>query len=163
MPREEEKPCLADLGAILQLFGGILVIGSQVAIYFALLPFFAMIPTVPIDIRPLYELIAQMLQIIIVVMVICGVVLIVASVISVFRSGVIGGFLSLFFGIPVLAAGAWMIFGVGFYPGLWHFVGAILAMIGGVMSLIPAIRGPPKPKTQREKDIVARQKRKRRL
>ncbi len=160
MSNKTEKSCLSDLGGIFQLFGGVLVLGSQVSIYFALIPFFALIPSVPIDIRPLYELIGQMLLIILVVMVLCGIVIIVAGIVSFFRSGSIGGFLSLFFGIPVIAAGAWMVFAVGFYPGLAHFAGAILAMVGGVVSIIPAIRGPPQPKTRREKDIVARQKRK---
>ncbi len=160
MPDDKEKPCLADLGGLFQVFGAIMILGSQIAIYFTILPFLAAIPSVPIDIRPLYELIGQMLLITIGVMLLCGIVIIVAAVVSIFRSGVIGGFLSLFFGIPVIAAGVWMVFGVGFYPGLTHFLGAILAMMGGVMSLIPAIRGPPKPKTRREKDIVARQRKK---
>lgn len=160
MPKETEKPCLTDLGGIFQLFGGVLVLGAQVTIYFALIPFFALIPSVPIDIRPLYELIGQMLLIILVVMILCGIVIIIAGIVSFFRSGTIGGFLSLFFGIPVIVAGVWMIFAVGFYPGLAHFAGAVLAMVGGIVSIIPAIRGPPKPKTRREKDIVDRQKRK---
>jgi hypothetical protein len=160
MTKETGKPCLADLGGIFQLFGGVLVLGAQVAIYFALIPFFALIPSVPIDIRPLYELIGQMLLIILVVMVLCGIVIVIAGIVSFFRSSTIGGFLSLFFGIPVIVAGVWMVFGVGFYPGLAHFAGAVLAMVGGVLSIIPAIRRPPQPKTRREKDIVARQKRK---
>ncbi len=161
MSDDKEKPCLSDLGGLIQVLGGILVLGAQITIYFTLMPFLTTIPSLPPDIRPLYELIAQMLLIIIVVMVICGIIIIVASIVSFFRSGVIGGFLSLFFGIPVIAAGAWMMIAIGFYPGIAHFVGAILAMTGGVISLIPRIRGPPKPKTRREKDIIARQKRKR--
>jgi len=160
MSDETEKPCLSDLGGLIQFFGGALVLGAQITIYFALAPFFAFIPMIPPDIRPLYDLIAQMLIIAIVVMVICGIAIIIAGVVAFFRSGTIGGFLSLFFGIPVIAAGAWMMLGVGFYPGLAHFAGAILAMVGGVLSIIPAVRGPPKPKTRREKDIVTRQKRK---
>ncbi|MHA2406211.1 MAG: hypothetical protein ACXACH_05620 [Candidatus Hermodarchaeia archaeon] len=161
MSEEKEKPCLSDLGGLLQLFAGVLVLGAQISIYFiiqsTLIPF---IPSFPIDIRPLYELIAQMMLIMIVVMVICGIVLIVAGVVSFFRSGVIGGFLSLFFGIAVIAAGAWMMFVVGFYPGIAHFAGAILAIVGGVLSIVPAVRGPPKPKTRREIDIRERQKKK---
>jgi hypothetical protein len=161
MPEEKEKPCLSDLGGLMQLFAGILVLGAQITIYFTLLPFIATIPFVPIDIRPLYELIVQMMLIIIIVMVICGSAIIVAGVVSYFRSGVIGGFLSLFFGIAVIAAGAWMMFVVAFYPGIAHFAGGILALVGGVLSIVPSVRGPPKPKTPREKDIRERQKKKR--
>ena len=161
MSEEKEKPCLSDLGGLMQLLAGVLVLGAQITIYFiissTLLPY---IPSVPIDIRPLYELIAQMMLIIITVDVICGAVLIVGGIVSFFRSGVIGGFLSVFFGIAVIAAGAWMMFGVNFYPGIAHFAGGILAIIGGVLSIVPSVRGPPKPKTRREKDIRERLKKK---
>jgi hypothetical protein len=161
MPEEPEKPCLSDLGGLIQLLAGVFVLAAQISIYFiinsTLIPF---IPSIPIDIRPLYELIAQMMLIIIVVNVICGSAIIVAGVVCYFRSGVIGGFLSLFFGIAVMATGAWMMLVVHFYPGIAHFVGGILALVGGILSIVPGVRGPPKPKTRREGDIRERQKRK---
>lgn len=162
MPEEIEKPCLSDLGGLIQLLAGVFVLGAQISIYFiiysTLIP---LIPSIPIDIRPLYELIAQMMLIIIVVNVICGCATIVAGVVSFFRSGVIGGFLSLFFGIAVIASGGWMMLVVSFYPGIAHFAGGILAIVGGILSILPRVRGPPKPKTRREKDIRKRQKKKR--
>ncbi len=161
MPDEPENPCLSDLGGLIQLLAGVFVLGAQISIYFiinsTLIPF---IPSIPIDIRPLYELIAQMMLIIIVVNVICGSAIIVAGVVCYFRSGVIGGFLSLFFGIATLATGAWMMLVVHFYPGIAHFAGGILTIVGGILCIVPGVRGPPKPKTRREKDIRERQKKK---
>lgn len=160
MPDTKEKPFLSDLGGLIQVFAGILVLGAQITIYLTLLPFFTSIPLYPPDIRPLYELIAQMMIIIIIVMGISGFVIIVGGIVSFFRSGGIGGFLSLFFGIAVIAGGIWMIVGVTFYPGIVHFAGAILAIVGGILSIIPGIRGPSKPKSRREKDRATRLKKK---
>lgn len=160
MPDTKEKSCLSDLGGLIQVFAGILVLGAQITIYLTLLPFFASIPLYPLDIRPLYELIAQMMIIIISVMCLSGSVIIVGGIVSFFRSGGIGGFLSLFFGIAVIAGGIWMLLVVTFYPGIVHFAGAILAIVGGILSIIPGIKGPPKPKSRREKDKVTRLKKK---
>jgi hypothetical protein len=161
MPNQKEKSCLSDLGGLLQLFGGVLVLGGQVAIYFAFMPFLTLIPTYPPEVQPLLELIAQMMVIIIVVMVLSGIAIIISGVISFFRSGTLGGFLALFFGIAVIAAGAWMMYVIYFYPGIAHFAGAALAIAGSILSIIPAVKGPPKPKTRREQDIIERKKQKR--
>jgi hypothetical protein len=160
MPDTKEKSCLSDLGGLIQVFAGILVLGAQITIYLTLVPFFASIPLYPPDIRPLYDVIAQMMIIIIIVMGISGSVIIVGGIVSFFRSGGIGGFLSLFFGVAVIAGGIWMLLVVAFYPGIVHFVGAILAIVGGILSIIPGIKGPPKPKSRREKDRASRLKKK---
>ncbi len=161
MSKPKEKPCLSDLGGLVQVFGGVLVIGAQITIYFAILPFIAEIPLYPIEIRGILELVAQMLLIMITVMILSGSIVIIAGVIAFFKSGAIGGFLAMFFGIAVIVGGIWMMYGALFYPGIAHFAGAILAIVGGVLSIIPGVKGPPKPRTRREKDIVERQKRKR--
>jgi hypothetical protein len=94
-------------------------------------------------------------------MILSGSIIIIAGVISFFKSGAIGGFLALFFGIAVVIGGIWMIYGALFYPGIAHFAGAILAMVGGILSIAPGVKGPRRPRTRREKDILERQKRKR--
>ncbi len=95
-----------------------------------------------------------MLLIAVVAIILCGIIMLSSGLISVLRSGMIGGFLALFFGIPVIAVGVWMIFGIAFFPGIVHFLGAVLAMVGGLMSIIPSIKRPRKPRSRREHDMM---------
>lgn len=148
--KEEQESCLSDLGGILQLFGGVTVIGAQIVIYLFILAFVATIPSLPPNLQILYNLIAQMMLVVVVAMILSGIIMIAAGIISFWRSGSIGGFLALFFGIPVIIAGIWLMLGIGFYPGIAHFIGGILGIIGGILSIIPSIKPPRKPKGKRK-------------
>lgn len=151
MSKKKNESCLSDLGGIVQIFGGILVLGAQIGIIILWLEFVAIFPTLPPELLPLYDLIAQMLLISLVAMILCGIIIIVSGLITFWRSGSIGGFLSLFFGIPVIVAGIWMYLGIQLYPGIIHFIGAILAIIGGILSIVPAVKRPQDPRMRRKR------------
>ncbi len=152
MPRNKNESCLSDLGGLVQIFGGTLVLGAQIGIIFLWLEFVAVFPTIPPELLPLYDLIAQMLLVSIVAMILCGIIIIVSGLITFWHSGSIGGFLSLFFGIAVIAAGVWMYLGIQLYPGIIHFIGAILAITGGILSIAPAVKRPQDPRSRRKRN-----------
>ncbi|MFW9831377.1 MAG: hypothetical protein ACFFD8_06345, partial [Candidatus Thorarchaeota archaeon] len=127
-----------------------LVLGAQIVIFWAIQEFIAIIPSFPPDVQALWDLIVQMMLITIIAMVLCGIIILVAGIISYWQSGSIGGFLALFFGIPVIIAGIWMMMGIGFYPGITHFLGGIIGIFGGILSIIPSIKRPRKPKGKRK-------------
>jgi hypothetical protein len=65
--------------------------------------------------------------------------MIVSGIIAYWDNPVLGGYLALFFGIPVIIMGVWLVYGVHFFPGIFHFLGAILGIIGGLICVIPSI------------------------
>ncbi len=161
MPKDDqEKSCLSDLGGLIQLFGGILVLGAQVTLFFFLQGFLAWITTQPPDLQILFGQLALMLLISIAIMVICGIVTILAGFISFYRSGTLGGFLALFLGIIVLAVGIWLTFGLSLYPGPLQYASGVLAIVGGIVSIIPAWKPPQEPESRRQRDQREREKRK---
>lgn len=158
--RHKEKPCLSDLGGIIELLGGMLVFGAQIVLFYFLQSFLAWVSTQPPDLQILLNQLALIILIAIVSMVTCGSVIIVAGFISFYRSGTIGGFLALFLGIIVIAVGIWLTYGLSLYPGPLQFLSGVLAIVGGIVSIIPAWKPPPKPESRRQRDQLQREKRK---
>jgi magnesium-transporting ATPase (P-type) len=157
---EQEKPCLSDLGGLIQLFGGILVLGAQIVLFFFLQGFLAGIGTQPPDMQIFFNQLALIIVFAIASMVICGIVIIVAGFISLYRSGSLGGFLALLLGIIVLAVGFWLTYGLRLYPGPLQFLSGVLTVVGGILSIIPAWKPPQIPESRKQRDQREREKRK---
>lgn len=158
---DQEKSCLSDLGGLIQLFGGILVLGAQVVLFFFLQAFLIWITMQPPDIQLLVNQLAQIILVVIGSMVFCGIIIIVAGFISLYRSGTIGGFLALFLGIIVLGVGIWLTFGLNLYPGPLQFLSGALVLVGGIVSLIPAWKPPQTPESRKQRDQRQREREKR--
>jgi peptidoglycan biosynthesis protein MviN/MurJ (putative lipid II flippase) len=139
MSKRKQTSFVSAIGGFLSLLGGIVVIISQISIYFFVLDFLVLIGTIPPELQPLYRTLADMILIAIVAVVFSGILMIVSGIIAYWDNPVLGGYLALFFGIPVIIMGVWLVYGVHFFPGIFHFLGAILGIIGGLICVIPSI------------------------
>jgi peptidoglycan biosynthesis protein MviN/MurJ (putative lipid II flippase) len=137
MFKRKQTSLVSAIGGLLQLLGGIMVIITQVSIFLFVLDFLALIVTIPPEFQPLYRTLADMILIAIVAVIFSAIVMIVSGIISYWDNPVLGGYLALFFSIPVIIVGVWLVYGVYFFPGIFHFLGAILGIIGGLICVIP--------------------------
>lgn len=137
MFKRKQTSFVSAIGGLLQLLGGIMVIISQISILLFVLDFMALIGTIPPELQPLYRSLADMILIAIVAVIFSAICMIVAGIISYWDNPVLGGYLALFFSIPVIIMGVWLVYGVNFFPGIFHFLGAILGIIGGLTCVIP--------------------------
>ena len=137
MFKRKQTSLVSAIGGLLQLLGGIMVIVAQISIFLFVLDFLALISTIPPEFQPLYRTFADMILIAIVAVIFSGIVMIVSGIISYWDNPVLVGYLALFFSIPVIIVGVWLVYGVNFFPGIFHFLGAILGIIGGLICVIP--------------------------
>ena len=156
MFKRKQTTLVSAIGGLLQLLGGVITIIAQISIILFVLDFLALIGTIPPDVQPLYRTLADMILIAIVAVIFSAILMIVSGIISYWDNPVLGGYLALFFSIPVIIIGVWLIFGVHFFPGIFHFLGAILGMIGGLTCVLPAflkrreLREQGRPKRKRK-------------
>lgn len=137
MFKKKQTTLVTAIGGLFQLLGGIMVIIAQISIYLFVLDFMALILTIPPEFQPLYRTLADMILIAIVAVIFSAIVMIVSGIISYWDNPVLGGYLGLFFSIPVIIVGVWLMYGVNFFPGILHFLGALLGIIGGLICVIP--------------------------
>ncbi|MFX0077907.1 MAG: hypothetical protein ACFE8O_01595 [Candidatus Hermodarchaeota archaeon] len=137
MLKRKQTTLVSAIGGLLQLLGGVMLIIAQISIFLFVLDFLALIGTIPPDVQPLYRTLADMIIIAIVAVIFSAILMIVSGIISYWDNPVLGGYLALFFSIPVIIIGAWLVYGVHFFPGIFHFLGAILGIIGGLTCVIP--------------------------
>jgi len=139
MSKRKQTSFVSAIGGLLSLLGGIIVIIAQISIFLFVLDFLALISTIPPELQPLYRTLADMIFIAIVAVVFSGILMIISGIIAYWDNPVLGGYLALFFAIPVIIMGVWLVYGVNFFPGIFHFLGAILGIIGGLICVIPSI------------------------
>lgn len=131
----DEFSCISDLGAILQLFGGVLVIISQVFTILTYITTLNNLHLYPPDEIPFVQFLLSLIGINIFAAILFGTFILIGGTIAIRRSGPIGGLLSIIFAIP------------SFIPiGQLFWIGPILTIIGGIMSIVPSVKPPPKPK-----------------
>ncbi|MFX1300711.1 MAG: hypothetical protein ACFFAL_04205 [Promethearchaeota archaeon] len=151
MFKRKQTSLVSAIGGLLQLLGGIMVIVAQISIYLFVLDFLTLIVTIPPEFQPLYRTFADMILIAIVAVIFSAICMIVSGIISYWDNPVLGGYLALFFSIPIIIVGVWLVFSVNFFPGIFHFLGAILGIIGGLTCVIPIylkrreLRKPSRP------------------
>lgn len=134
---DDDFSCIADLGAILQMLAGTIIIATQVINIFAYLSFLPTLPSIPPSELPGIEFYLYIVRILIIVGVLIGGMLLLAGMISIWRSGPIGGLLAIIFASPSF---------VIISPT--YFVAPILGIIGGILSIAPSVRRP-KSKSKR--------------
>ena len=134
---DDDFSCIADLGAIFQMLAGVIIIATQVVNIFGYVSFLPALSTIPPSELPGIEFYLHIVLILIIVGVLIGGMLLLAGVISIWRSGPFGGFLAIIFASPAF---------VVISPT--YFVAPILGIIGGILSIAPSIRRP-KPKSKR--------------
>ncbi|MDO8055603.1 MAG: hypothetical protein Q6361_01975 [Candidatus Hermodarchaeota archaeon] len=134
---DDDFSCIADIGAILQMLAGVIIIATQVINIFGYLSFLPALPSIPPSELPGIEFYLYLVRILIIVGVLIGGMLLLAGVISIWRSGPIGGLLAIIFAAPSF---------VVISPT--YFVAPILGIIGGILSIAPSVRRP-KPKSKR--------------
>lgn len=154
MFKRKQTSLVSAIGGLIQILGGIMIIIAQISIFIFVLDFLALISTIPPEFQPLYRTLADMILIAIVAVVFSAICMIVSGIISYWDNPVLGGYLALFFSIPVIIVGVWLVYGVYFFPGLFHFLGGILGIIGGLTCVIPIYL------KRRELRTQSRQKRK---
>ncbi|MFX0169938.1 MAG: hypothetical protein ACFE89_11360 [Candidatus Hodarchaeota archaeon] len=141
MPNKVENDgdfsCLADLGGIFQMLGGVIILASQLNNIIAYLSILQQLSSVPPSELPGIEFYLFITRIVIGVAILIGSMLLIAGVISIWRSGPLGGFLAIIFASPSFVV-----------LGLTYYVAPVLAIIGGILSIAPSIRRP-KQKTKR--------------
>ncbi len=137
MVKRKQTSLVSAIGGLLQLLGGIMVIIAQISIFLFVLDFLALIGTIPPEFQPLYRTLADMILIAIVAVIFSAICMIVSGIISYWDNPVLGGYLALFFSIPVIIVGVWLVYGVYFFPGIFHFLGAIIGIIGGLTCVLP--------------------------
>ncbi len=137
MFKRKQTSLVSAIGGLLQLLGGIMVIIAQISIYFFVLDFLTLILTIPPEFQPLYRTLADMILIAIVAVIFSAILMIFAGIISYWDNPVLGGYLTIFFSVPIIIVGAWLVYAVHFFPGIFHFLGAILGIIGGLICVIP--------------------------
>ena len=96
----------------------------------------AMIPSMPPEFAGMLQLSLQIILINLAIAVTMGVLVLIAAIIIYMRSGKLGGILAIIFAIPVFAVG-----------GIIGWIGAVLAIVGGALSLASTMK-PPEPKTE---------------
>ena len=129
-----QSPELRTAGWILTMIGGIVIIGSQAFGFVGLFMFMAIIPTLPPEYAGLMLLSMQMMIIFLAVTVTMGVLVLIAAIIIYVRSGKLGGILAIVFAVPLFIV-----------SGLFSWIGAILAIVGGALSLASTGRAEPEP------------------
>lgn len=134
---DDDFSCLADIGAIFQMLAGVIIISIQVINIFGYLSFLPALPSIPPSELPGVEFYLHIVRILILVGVLIGSMVLLAGVISIWRSAPIGGLLAIIFCSPSF---------VVISPT--YFVAPILGIIGGILSIAPSIRRP-KPKSKR--------------
>jgi len=134
---DDDFSCLADLGAILQMLAGVTIIATQVINIFVYLSLLPALPSIPPSELPGVEFYLHIVRIIIIVGVLIGGMLLFAGLISIWRSGPIGGLLAIIFASPSF---------VVISPT--YFVAPVLGIIGGILSIAPSVRRP-KTKSKR--------------
>ncbi len=137
MFKRKQTSLVSAIGGLLQLLGGIMVIITQISIYLFVLDFLTLIVTIPPEFQPLYRTLADMILIAIVAVIFSAILMIVSGIISYWDNPVLGGYLTIFFSVPIIIVGAWLVYAVQFFPGIFHFLGAILGIIGGLICVIP--------------------------
>jgi hypothetical protein len=137
LDNDDDFSCLADIGAIFQMLAGVIIIAIQVINIFGYLSFLPALPSIPPSELPGVEFYLHIVRILILVGVLIGSMLLLAGVISIWRSAPIGGLLAIIFASPSF---------VVISPT--YFVAPILGIIGGIVSIAPSIRRP-KPKSKR--------------
>jgi hypothetical protein len=134
---DEDFSCIVDLGAILQLLAGVIIIATQLINIFGYLSFLPMLSSIPPSELPGIEFYLHIVRILIIVGLTIGGMLLIAGLISLWRSAPIGGLLAIIFASPSF---------VVISPT--YFIAPILAIIGGILSIAPSVRRPQR-KTKR--------------
>ena len=101
MFKRKQTTLVSAIGGLLQLLGGVITIIAQISIILFVLDFLALIGTIPPDVQPLYRTLADMILIAIVAVIFSAILMIVSGIISYWDNPVLGGYLALFFSIPV--------------------------------------------------------------
>jgi hypothetical protein len=134
---DDDFSCLADIGAIFQMLAGVIIIATQTINIFGYLSFLPALPTIPPSELPGIEFYFHIVRILIIVGVLIGGMLLLAGLITIWRSAPIGGLLAIIFASPSF---------VVLSPT--YFIAPILGIIGGILSIAPSVRRP-KPKSKR--------------
>lgn len=128
---DDDFSCIADIGAILQMLAGTIILATQLINIFGYLSFLPVLPSIPPSELPGIEFYLHIVRILIIVGVLIGSMVLIAGFISIWRSGPIGGLLAIIFASPSF---------VVISPT--YFIAPILAIIGGILSIAPSIRRP---------------------
>ena len=136
MGTSPQSPQLRMAGWVITLVGGILVMGSQVMGLQSFMMLMAMIPSMPPEYAGMMQLSLQIILVNIAVAITMGVLVLIAAIIIYLRTGKLGGILAIIFAIPVFAT-----------SGLIGWIGAVLAIVGGALSLASTMK-PPEPKPE---------------
>ncbi len=123
-------------GWILTLIGGIVIIGSQAYGFVGLFTLMAMIPSLPPEYTGLLMLSLQIYTIYLAAAVTMGVLVLIATLIIYMKREKLGGILAIIFAIPLFII-----------SGLFGWIGAILAIIGGALSLASTMK-PAEPEPE---------------
>jgi hypothetical protein len=134
---DENFSCIADIGAILQMLAGLIIIATQIINIFGYLSFLPTLPSIPPSELPGVEFYLYIVRNLIIAGVLIGSMLLIAGFISIWRSGPIGGLLAIIFASPSF---------VIISPT--YFYAPVLGIVGGILSIAPSVRRP-KPKSKR--------------
>jgi hypothetical protein len=121
------------IGGYLAFIGSIMIFYTQIYMVQIYLELSAAYPLYPPEAQPGIELVLQLILISIIAAVSSGIMLLVSGVIIFRKSGAIGGFLAILFAIPALVT-----------TGIIGIIGAILAIIGGILAMAPSLKRPEK-------------------
>ena len=130
-PNNDDFSCTADIGAILQLLAGVIIISTQLINIFAYLSYLPVLPSIPPSELPGIEFYLYLVRILIIAGCVIGSMLLISGLISLWRSAPIGGLLAIIFAAPSF---------VVISPT--YFIAPILAIIGGILSIAPSVRRP---------------------
>ncbi|MFX1539572.1 MAG: hypothetical protein ACFFBX_02175 [Promethearchaeota archaeon] len=136
MSVSSQSPQLRMAGWILTLIGGIVIIGSQAYGFVGLFTLMAMIPSLPPEYTGLLMLSLQIYTIYLAAAVTMGVLVLIATLIIYMKREKLGGILAIIFAIPLFII-----------SGLFGWIGAILAIIGGALSLASTMK-PAEPEPE---------------
>jgi hypothetical protein len=125
-------------GALLAFIGAILILVPEVTMVQWYLASASLLPFLPPETLPVMQFWLQVLLETIAGAVACGIIVLAGAATTLTRSAAIGGFLDLTLAIPVFLV-----------TGLLGSIGAALAIIGGALALLSAIRPPQKERRQR--------------
>ncbi|MFW9831550.1 MAG: hypothetical protein ACFFD8_07220 [Candidatus Thorarchaeota archaeon] len=132
MSANTESTQLHKASWVMILVGGIIVIASQGLSIWSYFMFFQILPMMPPEFVPLMLLSMQMMLMFIVVAITLGTLLLIAAVVAYWKSPLVGGILAIIFSVGLFAI-----------SGFIAWVGAILAIIGGILGIVSS-RGQSK-------------------
>lgn len=125
-------------GALLAFIGGILILVPQAYMIQWYLAWMSLLPLLPPESVPGLQFALQLLQVTIAAAVACGIAVLAGAAIAIMRSGALGGLLILVFATPAFIV-----------TGILGWIGAALAIVGGMFALLSGVRPPPKERSRK--------------